>query len=76
MFLFVPLAVPWDTILDPGGQKEALIGLHKIPQKVAWVFLSVRHFPFCPFGNPSGSHLGSWWGKARSWEDLLEFSKK
>jgi len=30
VLLFVPLVVPWDPILDPGGKSEALIGPHKI----------------------------------------------
>jgi len=58
VLLFVPLVVPWDPILDPGGKNEALIGPHKIQLKVARVFLLVRHFPFLPFGYPLGSHPG------------------
>ena len=66
VLLFVPLVVPWDPILDPGGKSEALIGPHKIQSKVARVFLLVRHFPFRLFGHPLGSHPGSWWGKVGS----------
>jgi hypothetical protein len=66
VLLFVPLVVPWDPILDPGGKSKAPIDFIKFNKKSLGFFLLVSQFPFLPFGYPLGSHPGSWWEKVKS----------
>ena len=71
--IFIPLAVPWGSNLDPCGKNVILTGARKIRIKVVYVFLPVRHFPFsfvCLFlGIPTWILVARMW----SWQARAKF---
>ena len=74
--MFILLAVPWGSNLDPCCKRVLLTGARKIHIKVVYVFLPIRHFPFSFLWLSLGIPTWILAAKVWSWQVRAKFTYK